>query len=80
MKVLNEAARICKPNGHVLFLHRLVPCIHPNFSSHFKRLDIEGVVGVFTLAGLTHMRALTIFKKRSSLQSPQEASGTGDIV
>jgi len=68
VKTLNEMARVCKPGGHVLFLHRLIPAIHPALSDEFKRLKIVGVVGVYTIAGFSNMRALTVWRKAESLE------------
>lgn len=67
LKVMNEAARVCAPGGHVLLLHRTIPFIHPKETSHKKRLHLAGVVGVYTIAGWTNMRALTIWRKREVL-------------
>lgn len=67
VKVCNEMARICRPGGHVLLLHRLVPAVHPHFSLEFKRLKLVGIVGVFTIAGLSNMRALTVWRKQEAL-------------
>jgi len=68
VKTLNEMARVCKSGGHVLFLHRLVPAVHPHLSDEFKRLKIAGVVGVYTIAGFSNMRALTVWRKLESLE------------
>jgi SAM-dependent methyltransferase len=65
--VLNEMARVTKIGGHALFLHRLIPVCHPQLSSDFKRLKVVGIVGVFTIAGFTNMRALTIWRKSENL-------------
>lgn len=67
VKVCNEMARICKTGGHVLLLHRLIPAVHPQFSQDFKRLEIVGIVGVFTIAGMSNIRALTIWRKKEML-------------
>lgn len=66
--VLNEAARVVAPGGVLLFLHRLVPSTHPRFT-HFRGFKLEAVVGVFTLAGLTNMRALSVWRKPGTLAS-----------
>ena len=63
VKVINEIARVCRPGGHVLFFHRLVPLIHPRFTTGFRTRDIQAVVGIFTIAGMSNMRALTVWKK-----------------
>jgi SAM-dependent methyltransferase len=67
IKTLNEMIRVCKPGGNVLFLHRLVPAIFPGLNLS-KKTQLIGVVGVFTIAGLSNIRALTIFKKRGELK------------
>ncbi len=66
---LNEMARVCKPHGHVLFLHRLYPGAHPLFSEHFSRLELKAIVGVLTNNGLTNMRALSVFQKTMKLEA-----------
>lgn len=68
VKVLNEMERILKPNGYMLLLHRLIPQRHPYLSQGFKALEIDGIVGVFTLAGFTNMRALTVWRKPQKLE------------
>jgi SAM-dependent methyltransferase len=72
VKVLEEMARVCKPGGHVLFFHRLVPSVHPSFHE-FKKLGLESVVGVFTIGGMTNIRALSVFKKQGNLNNLHEA-------
>ena len=72
VKVLNEMARVTKPGGYCILLHRIIPSVHPSFNHHFKRLILEGIVGVFTIAGLTNIRALTVWKKNGSIfDTPQ---------
>jgi SAM-dependent methyltransferase len=71
IKVLNEMARVCRPGGQVLFFHRLVPSVHWDFT-HFKLLHLEAVVGVFTIGGMTNIRALTVFRKSDRLFEPTE--------
>ncbi len=66
IKTLNEMIRVCKPGGYILFFHRLVPAIFPGLNLS-KKTKMEGVVGVFTIAGLANMRALTIFRKNGEL-------------
>ena len=63
VNVLNEMARILKPKGHMLFLHRIVPSAQPKFNENFKKCKIETVVGIYTLGGMSNMRALTVWKK-----------------
>jgi len=72
VKVLNEAARVCQSGGHVILLHRLLPLVHPEETLHKKRLQLIGVVGVFTIAGYSNMRALTIWRKQETLQQFME--------
>lgn len=67
IKVVDEGARITKEGGHFLFLHRLIPIIHPQFK-HFKRMECVGIVGIFTISGLTNIRALSVWRKRNSLE------------
>jgi SAM-dependent methyltransferase len=69
VKVLNEMARVCESGGHCLLLHRVIPRTHPLFNSHFKRLKIVGVIGVFIVAGMTNIRALTVWRKSESLDN-----------
>lgn len=67
VKVMNEASRVCKPGGYVLLLHRIIPAIHPQFNKHFKRCKIKAVVGIFTIAGMSNIRALTVWQKQGEL-------------
>ena len=67
LKVMNEAARVCKSEGYVLLLHRLIPFHHPMSNSHFKRLIVKAIVGVYTIAGYTNIRALTVWTKQRTL-------------
>ncbi len=67
VRALNEMGRVVKEGGHVLFLHRLIPGRHPSFT-HFRKLQLVGVVGVFTIAGMTNMRALTVWQKKNTLK------------
>jgi SAM-dependent methyltransferase len=64
-KVLQEMLRVCKPGGHILFLHRIVPTAHP--SVKLKNAHLTAVVGIYTVAGLTNIRALTVYRKRNTL-------------
>lgn len=66
-KTMNEMARVCKPEGHVLFLHRLIPWYFPTDNAHVKRLRPVAIIGVYTLAGYTNIRALTIWRKHETL-------------
>ena len=69
-KVLSEMLRVCKPGGHILFLHRIVPTAHPNIK--LKDATLMAVVGVYTIAGLTNIRALTVYRKKNTLTEWQE--------
>lgn len=69
-KVLSEMLRVCKPGGHILFLHRIVPTAHPNIK--LKDATLTAVVGVYTIAGLTNIRALTVYRKKNTLAEWQE--------
>ena len=68
IKTLNEMIRVCKPGGHILFLHRLVPTVFPKLklSSH---CSLKGVVGVYMIAGMSNMRALTIYQKNYNMDA-----------
>ena len=67
-KTINEMARITKPAGHMIFLHRLIPQTFPNDTEHFKRMHIVGIVGVFTISGYSNIRALTVWRKQETLE------------
>ena len=67
LKVMNEAARVCQPGGNVVLLHRLIPFYHPHDNTHYKRLNVVATVGVYTIAGWTNMRALTVWRKQETL-------------
>lgn len=67
VKVMNEAARICESGGYVILLHRILPFVHPNENIHKKRLKLEAIVGVFTVAGYTNLRALSVWRKEDTL-------------
>lgn len=73
IKTLNEMIRVCQPNGHILFFHRLVPMIFPGLKLS-EQTQLVGVVGVFTIAGMANLRALTVFRKYSKLDSFCEAN------
>lgn len=55
-----EGARVLKPGGHFLFLHRLVPGHDPRIPDN---LELLAVVGVAVTAHWTNLRALTVFRK-----------------
>jgi len=63
-KAINEASRICEPSGYVVLLHRIIPWCHPRENAHKKRLKPVACVGVYTIAGYTNMRALTVWQKQ----------------
>lgn len=68
IKTLNEMIRVCEPGGYILFLHRLVPTVFPKLklSSH---CSLKGVVGVYMIAGMSNMRALTIYQKNYNMDA-----------
>ncbi len=67
VKVINEMARVTKPGGYMLFLHRLIPQNFPGDMIHFKKMRIVGIVGVFTISGCSNIRALTVWRKLEAL-------------
>ena len=67
VKVVNEMARVTQPGGYMILLHRLIPTVHPAFNKHFHRMKIQAVIGVYTIAGISNLRALTVWKKNESL-------------
>ena len=66
-KVINEAARVTRPGGTMAILHRLAPFHAPQENEHKKRMQPVAIVGVYTIAGYVHMRALTVWRKRETL-------------
>ncbi len=68
---LNEAARVLRPGGILCCLHRIVPYYWCGESKEFRQLKVIGVVGVFTSAGMSNMRALTVWRKQESLTHPR---------
>lgn len=68
VNVLNEMARVCKTGGHILFLHRLVPSAHPKMAKdeHFQRMGPPTVVAIYTLGGMSNIRALTVWRKEAT--------------
>ena len=68
VKVINEMARVTREGGYMLFLHRLIPQNFPGDTAHFKRMQIVGIVGVFTIAGYSNIRALTVWRKMETLK------------
>lgn len=69
IKVLNEMERVCCEGGHIILLHRLVPQYFPKLTKIYKSTNIAGIVGVFTIAGMSNMRALTVWRKPNKLKS-----------
>ena len=67
IKTINEMVRVCKPGGNILFLHRLIPEVFPGMNLH-KETTIEGIVGIFTIAGMSNIRALTVRRKNNTLE------------
>lgn len=67
LRSMNEAARVCRPGGLVVLLHRVIPWHHPEENKHKKRLRIVAIVGVFVIGGYTNLRALSIWRKEGSL-------------
>ena len=66
IKTLNEMIRICEPSGYILFLHRIVPSVFPGLN--LKRdTNCLAVVGIFTIAGMVNIRALSVFRKKNTL-------------
>lgn len=66
VKTINEMIRVCKPGGYILFLHRLIPEVFPGMKLH-AHTTIEGIVGIFTIAGMSNIRALSIRRKKNTL-------------
>ena len=71
IKALNEAERVCSEGGIIILLHRLIPSVHPQLTKGFKSLEIIGIVGVFTITGMSNIRALTIWRKPEKLKPCQ---------
>lgn len=71
IKTINEMVRVCRPGGYILFLHRLVPKVFPGMELH-KQTTIEGIVGIFTIAGMSNIRALSVRRKINTLEKFME--------
>jgi len=67
LKVMNESSRVCEPGGTLILLHRMIPFYHPRSNEHYKQMELQAIVGVYTIAGWTNMRALTVWRKRENL-------------
>ena len=67
IKVVNEMARITKTGKYMALLHRLIPQNFFNPSEDFNRMKIVGVIGVYTIAGVSNIRALTVWRKSEAL-------------
>lgn len=78
-QALNEAARVVRPGGVVALLHRLVPVYWSGQSKEFSQLKVVGVIGVFTLSGMSNMRALTVWRKMESLDEMSQNRRLSDI-
>ncbi|MCL5732851.1 MAG: class I SAM-dependent methyltransferase [Candidatus Thermoplasmatota archaeon] len=68
VKVVNEMARVTRAGGYMIFLHRLISRNFPGDTAHFKRMKLSGIVGVFTIAGYSNIRALTVWRKMETLE------------
>ena len=77
LKVMNEAARVCAAGGYVILLHRMIPFYHPMSTSHYKRLKVQATIGIYTIAGWTNMRALTVWRKQETLGNWLEKENRG---
>ena len=66
-KFLNEAARVLTPGGTMVLLSRLVPDRFPQQNQHWQGLFWKGIGGVFTIAGMTNMRACCVWGKQRRL-------------
>ena len=68
-QVINEAARVTRPGGVMVILHRLAPFHAPQENVHKRRMSAVAIVGVYTIAGYVNMRALTVWRKRETLEA-----------
>ena len=67
IKTINEMIRVCKPGGYILFLHRLVPQVFPGLRLHCDT-NCMAVVGIFTISGMVNIRALSVHRKKNTLE------------
>jgi hypothetical protein len=67
VKLLNEASRVLKINGNLIFLHRLYPQRHPSFNEHWKRMRPLALIGIVTIAGFSNIRCCSIWYKLNKL-------------
>jgi SAM-dependent methyltransferase len=70
--LLDEMHRVCRPGGLLLLLHRIVPMKDPRV----PRLELLAIVGVVPHGNLPTIRALTVWRRPSSLEAFE---GGGDI-
>lgn len=63
--LIEEMYRVCKDNGLIIILHRLIPGARPNCS--LSLCSCEGVVGIGTISAWCNIRALTVWRKRVPL-------------
>lgn len=67
IKTINEMIRVSKPGGYILFLHRLVPSIFPGLNLS-KDTNCVAVIGMFTIAGMANIRALSVYRKKNTFE------------
>jgi len=67
--LMNEMSRVCKDGGYAILLHRLIPERGPWFGEDFKRLELQAIVGIHVIGGISNIRALTVWRKGNSLHS-----------
>lgn len=68
IKTINEMIRVCQPGGYILFLHRLVPAVYPGLNL-IKDTNCEAIIGIFTIGGMTNIRALTVHRKKNTMDA-----------